>query len=190
MAASVLPLAAHPPAAREEPGLHVLAEGRLGQLRAAGAEELDDLGGRQPVAVGAFDSVEITVAERAASRFAALLRLFQPLARLPTAAQGGAPGTGENAVVVPSMAAMVHTATDADVQALINDHTLEFAPQVRSLEEGEMIWGILMGYGPQTEFEDKDTGITRIVNTWVIGSTDGRMSISTKSSGMASLHFR
>jgi len=94
---------------------------------------------------------------------------------------------GANAPTLSSSATLVRKEVDkAVVDAIMNDPALEFAPQIYSLEQGDLIEGILEGNGPDAEFEHKDmaTGIvtTNTVQTWVIRSLDGRQRISILSS--------
>lgn len=97
-----------------------------------------------------------------------------------------ATGEGEtpesNAPTIPT-GAMVVKADDATIAAMMADGAMEWAPQVRKLEEGEMIVGILEGHGPPAELEKlnrvtKEVEISH-VPTWILVSQDGglRMSI-------------
>lgn len=89
-------------------------------------------------------------------------------------------------ILSPEAAAMILRPSADDIARLMNDSTLEFAPQVKSLEEGEMIQGVLEGRGPSTEFTQKDqfTGqeMTREVGTWIIRSPNGSLRMSILSS--------
>ena len=61
-----------------------------------------------------------------------------------------------------------------EVEALFSSGEYEFAPQNMSLEEeGDMIEGILEGYGPDAEFTDPATGVVRTVQTWIVATPDG-----------------
>ncbi len=96
-------------------------------------------------------------------------------------------GEAETAIEIPSKAkAMILKPSQEDIAALMADETLEWAPQVHSLEEGEMIEGILEGRGPSTTFSQKDpvTGqeVTRVVDTWIIASPAGNLRMSILSS--------
>ena len=59
----MLALAAHAPAASEQPELDVLAERRLGQMHVAAGKRLDDLRQRHAFGVLALDLVELAVLE-------------------------------------------------------------------------------------------------------------------------------
>ena len=74
--------------------------------------------------------------------------------------------------------AMVIKVSDLDIGALINDPGLEFAPQALTLEEGQMIDGVLEGHGPVAEVTDPTTKEMREVDTWVIRSHDGNARVS------------
>lgn len=96
-------------------------------------------------------------------------------------------GESETAIEVPSKArAMIMKPSQEDIAALMADESLEWAPQVHSLEEGEMIEGTLEGRGPSTTFTQKDqvTGQeqTRVVDTWIIASPGGNLRMSILSS--------
>ncbi len=81
---------------------------------------------------------------------------------------------------------MLGKMTEADVAAFMNDGDSEFAPQIKSMEEFDRITGILEGYGPDTEFTQKDaaTGkeVTRTVHTWILRAPKGAMRLSILSS--------
>lgn len=55
---------------------------------------------------------------------------------------------------------------------------MEFAPQARSMEEGDVVVGVLEGYGNGTEFTQKNQATnqeeTRFVNTWILADDHGR----------------
>ncbi len=76
--------------------------------------------------------------------------------------------------------------TEAEISAFMNDADAEFAPQIKSMEEGDRITGILEGYGPDTEFTQKDPATgkdqTRTVHTWILKSLKGSMRLSILSS--------
>lgn len=87
---------------------------------------------------------------------------------------------------IPMSGALVVKASEAEIRAIMSDPDLEFAPQVKSLEEGEMVVGFLEGNGPDAEFTDTDkaTGEVKhkIVKTWIIAAPDGGQRISILSS--------
>ena len=60
LAAAVLALAAHAAAARQQPRLHVLAKGGLGEAHALGAEDLEDRAGRQAAGELALDARQLS----------------------------------------------------------------------------------------------------------------------------------
>ena len=102
-------------------------------------------------------------------------------------ATGGKPGDDEGAVVLSKEAkAMISKPTQEQINAMMADENLEFAPQVHTLEEGELISGILEGEGPGTQFTQKDpltaVEITRPVKTWIIRNQDSGMRLSILSS--------
>jgi len=74
--------------------------------------------------------------------------------------------------------------TAEQIAVVMNDPTLEFAPQIYKLEEGEMVCGMLEGNGPDAEIEQVTNGVieTKIVQTWILASPDGRKRISILSS--------
>ena len=83
--------------------------------------------------------------------------------------------TPETGITVPQhedVKTMLLKPSQEQIDVMMADPGLEFAPQVHSLEEGELITGILEGNGPSTTFSQKDnaTGIeiTREVDTWII----------------------
>ncbi len=82
------------------------------------------------------------------------------------------PETGITVPLHEDAKTMLLKPSQEQIDAMMSDPTLEFAPQVHSLEEGELITGILEGNGPSTTFTQKDnaTGIeiTREVDTWII----------------------
>lgn len=87
--------------------------------------------------------------------------------------------------MVKGAQAMLSRMNDADIAEFMNDGESEFAPQIKSLEPGDRIDGILEGYGPPTEFTQKDpTGndVTRRVNTWILRSVHGNIRLSILSS--------
>ena len=91
------------------------------------------------------------------------------------------------APAIPTNTTLVRkVVTKADVDAVMADPSLEFAPQVYSMEQGDLIEGVLEGNGPEAEFERKNehTGevTTNAVQTWIIRSHDGRQRISILSS--------
>jgi hypothetical protein len=104
--------------------------------------------------------------------------------------QGGSAAAGEStAPLVPlprEAAAMLMKPTEDDIAKFMNDSEMEFAPQVHSLEEGEMIAGILEGRGPSTTFSQEDPftrqTVTREVDTWIVAAPNGGMRLSILSS--------
>jgi hypothetical protein len=64
----------------------------------------------------------------------------------------------------------------------MNSGGYEAAPQILSLQKGQMVEGILEGNGPVAEFTDEDTGEVSHVNTWVIRDPSGAMRVSILSS--------
>jgi len=71
------------------------------------------------------------------------------------------------------------------VDAIVNDPSLETAPQLYSMEQGDLIEGWLEGNGPDAEFERIGAGgviETNVVKTWIIASMDRRKRISILSS--------
>lgn len=58
----------------------------------------------------------------------------------------------------------------------------EAAPQILSLQKGQMVEGVLEGNGPVAEFKDEDTGEVTYVQTWVIKDPTGAMRVSILSS--------
>lgn len=115
---------------------------------------------------------------------------YDTAVRNARAKDAGAPAAGEsNAPLVPMPAgatAMLLRPSEADVAAIMNDSSLEFAPQVHSLEEGELIVGILEGRGPSTTFTQEDPytkqPVTREVSTWIIAAPNGGLRLSILSS--------
>jgi len=81
---------------------------------------------------------------------------------------------------------MLSQMSPADIAEFMNDDKSEFAPQIKSLEPGDRIVGILEGYGPDTDFTQKDpaTGkdVTRTVHTWILKARHGNMRLSILSS--------
>lgn len=81
---------------------------------------------------------------------------------------------------------MVLRPSEDDIKQLMNDENLEFAPQVHSIEEGEMVIGLLEGKGPSTTFTQEDPFtkqiVTRVVDTWIIAAPNGGLRISILSS--------
>jgi len=103
-------------------------------------------------------------------------------------ATGAAPApSGTPAIPVKHQAEFITKKTDqATIDAIMNDPKLEVAPELYTLEEGDHVYGILEGNGPEAQFErfDKATGeiVTSIVKTWIIASPDRRKRISILSS--------
>lgn len=81
---------------------------------------------------------------------------------------------------------MLFKPTQDQIDGMMADSTLEFAPQVHSLEEGEMVAGFLEGKGPSTTFTQRDPitqqDITREVDTWIIRHPNSGLRISILSS--------
>lgn len=98
----------------------------------------------------------------------------------------GAQAPGSNAPAIPTDGAFVKKVGADEIAAIMADSNLEFAPQIHSMEEGQMIEGVLEGNGPEAEFEhlDKHTGVvtTNTVQTWIIASYDGSKRLSILSS--------
>ncbi len=93
----------------------------------------------------------------------------------------------ENAAPQIPVGPIVKKATGADeIAKIMSDPSLEFAPQLYSMEEGDLVEGVLEGNGPETEFEriEKGTGVVsyNTVQTWIIRSHDGGQRISILSS--------
>jgi hypothetical protein len=86
-----------------------------------------------------------------------------------------------NAPGVPA-SVMISKADDATIAEMLKDPSMEFAPQVHKLSEGDMITGILEGNGPDAELENLDRVTkevrTSIVKTWIIASADGGQRVS------------
>lgn len=101
-------------------------------------------------------------------------------------------GTGaseNNAPTIPIKHQDAFITSDVDqkmVDAVSQDESLETAPELYTMKEGDMVVGILEGHGPDAEFErvEKGTGIvsTSTVKTWIIASQDRRKRISILSS--------
>ena len=102
----------------------------------------------------------------------------------------GATGDGgvvEDAALLPKEAqAMFSVPSDAEIQSMLNDPGLEFAPQIKKLAEGEMVQGFLEGYGPVAVLEKVDRMTKEVkqqhVNTWIIASPNRSMRVSILSS--------
>ncbi len=106
-------------------------------------------------------------------------------------ATGTAPAAGseESTAVVPlpkGASSMLTRPSQEEINALMADPSLEFAPQVHSLETDEMITGILEGRGPSTTFTQIDAAtqrpITREVDTWIIKHPTSGLRLSILSS--------
>lgn len=87
----------------------------------------------------------------------------------PSAAEEG------TAALVPlhgDAKAMIGKPSQDQINALMADGALEFAPMVHSLETGEMITGILEGRGPTTTFSQINPSTrneeVREVDTWIL----------------------
>lgn len=78
------------------------------------------------------------------------------------------------------------TPSEFEIDQMLNDPSLEFAPQVAKLEEGQMVLGFLEGNGPPAELTriDRHTKeeTTSIVATWIIAAPNGGARISILSS--------
>jgi len=104
-----------------------------------------------------------------------------------TGKETGAAQAGEIVTAAPKNAeALVKTFhPDALAQEFAKDMasgTFEAAPQILSLQKGQMVEGILEGNGPVAEFKDGDTGEVTFVQTWVIKDPSGAVRISILSS--------
>lgn len=103
----------------------------------------------------------------------------------------GAAGSGDepaNTEIVLSQEQklMFSTPSEAEIDSMMNDPELEFAPQVWKLEEGKMVAGFLEGYGPPAELTRIDR-VTKeetisVVNTWILAAPNGGARISILSS--------
>lgn len=105
------------------------------------------------------------------------------------AAVNRATGAGDApASDAPSMpvSPMISKVSQDDINKLTSDPSLEFAPQVHKLEEGDMVEGVLEGNGPDAELEQVDRATrevkTNIVKTWIIAHPSGGQRISILSS--------
>lgn len=76
--------------------------------------------------------------------------------------------------------AMFRKPSDIEVQAMLSEPGMEFAPQVRSMEPGDLVVGILEGFGNGTEFTQD--GVTRHVNTWILKDPKSGFRVSILSS--------
>jgi len=93
-------------------------------------------------------------------------------------ATGNAPEDASNAPqIVTAAAGMIRKVTQEDIQSIVTDKTMEFAPQLLKLEEGDMLEGILEGNGPEAELEQVDKATkqvkTNIVKTWIVRDANG-----------------
>jgi hypothetical protein len=86
--------------------------------------------------------------------------------------------TPETPALSSGMQAMISSVSQEEIGQLMNDSTLEFAPQALTLEEGQKISGFLEGEGPMAEVTDPTTKEMRPVATWVIRSADGNARVS------------
>lgn len=105
-------------------------------------------------------------------------------ARAREAGGTSAPADEPGVSVIPmqkGVTAMIQKPSQEQINALMNDDTLEFAPQIHSLKEGEMVEGVLEGKGPSTTFTQFDkvtkTELTREVDTWILANGGVRISI-------------
>lgn len=105
-----------------------------------------------------------------------------------TRATGEPAADGSNAPTIrtPEMSAMVSQVSKEDLAAIINDSSLEFAPQILKLEEGDMVHGVLEGNGPTAEFQNLNPLTKEVttsqVQTWIIASIGGGQRVSILSS--------
>ena len=76
---------------------------------------------------------------------------------------------------------MIKKADAAKLTEMMVSNKWEFAPQNVTLEEGDVIEGILEGVGPGNDFTN-DEGEIYHVDSWVITSPDGNMRASILSS--------
>ena len=106
-------------------------------------------------------------------------------------ATGQAPADAgqESVAVVPlpkGVSSMLTKPSQEEINALMADPGLEFAPQVHSLETDEMISGLLEGRGPSTTFTQVDPAtqrpITREVDTWILKHPTSGLRLSILSS--------
>lgn len=101
-------------------------------------------------------------------------------------ATGVAPEGTAPTVSVGGSDALITKFSPDDLAKMATSGEWEFAPQLKALEEGDMIAGILEGNGPEAEFEhmDKVTGEVTVnrVQTWIIASPDGTQRASILSS--------
>lgn len=105
----------------------------------------------------------------------------------PAPTAGQASEGGEPNALMPKQAnVMLFKPSQTEIDAMMNDASLEFAPQVHKLEEGDMIAGVLEGEGPEAEFTQMDPvtkeQVTRTVKTWIIAAPDGGIRLSLLSS--------
>lgn len=105
-------------------------------------------------------------------------------ARAKDAGQTGPANSEGDAPLMPmpkGAQAMLLKPSADDIAKIMGDDSMEFAPQVHRLEEGEMIQGVLEGRGPSTTFSQEDPFtkqvVTREVDTWIIANGGLRMSI-------------
>ena len=106
-------------------------------------------------------------------------------ARASEEAKSGEESSGQ-ALMPKGADVMILKPSEADIAQLMNDDSMEFAPQVRSLEEGDLIVGVLEGRGPSVDFTQMDgftkQEVTRTVDTWIIRSPAGNLRMSILSS--------
>jgi hypothetical protein len=100
---------------------------------------------------------------------------YQDQVRKGTGAQGA--GGNADAPTVPT-GPLVSKCSQTELDAMLKEQGYEYAPQVKSLEEGDRVSGVLEGNGPMAEFADKDTGEIKEVQTWILASPDGAQRIS------------
>ena len=90
------------------------------------------------------------------------------------------------AVLPKEAQAMVLKPSQQDINEMMADEEMEFAPQVKKIEEGEMIVGILEGIRPPvrdaTPTHPQGRPVTNHVNTWIICHPNGSIWMSILSS--------
>jgi hypothetical protein len=100
-------------------------------------------------------------------------------------ATGGDP-EGQLAPLSKEAGLMFSTPSDEQIQAMLNDPSLEFAPQLKKLAEGELVTGLLEGMGPVVELTRMDRQTkeetTSLVNTWILAGPNGGARVSILSS--------
>ena len=102
-------------------------------------------------------------------------------------ATGAGDEAGQEMTLMPQgVRAMIQKPSQDDINAMMADETLEFAPQVHQMEEGDMIVGILEGRGKGAEFTQRNPMTqqdeTRHVDTWIVRNPSSGQRISILSS--------